>query len=115
MRIRYKFILYLLSLALVWWGMYCKLDAGVGLTCLAMMFVSGQWCTYGIYVELWARFYCCLCAFFWTGMICLFDDGDYTFGNWFASGLLCSFFLNFFASARSWYEPGCVPMDRDGC
>lgn len=105
MKASYKFVLYLISLACVWWLMN---DMGAGLTCMSLMFVSGFWCIFEIRIELLARFCCCLCAFFWCGILSLTDDA---LGNWFAGGLVFSFFLNFLASVRSWYEPGCVPMD----
>lgn len=105
------FIIYLISLALVWWIMICKLDVGAGLTCMAMMFVSSWACIGGTRIELFARIASCLCAFFWTGMLILVEQLDTTFGGWLLMGTLLSIAFNALVSAHTYQ----VPMNRDGC
>lgn len=111
MRIRYKFIIYLFILAFIWWGMMCKLEGDVGLTCLVMMFVSFGVCIGGFQTEIYARIAGCLCAFFWTGMSILVAQLDVAFGAWFFAGTLLSIAFNAIASTHSFQ----IPMNRDCC
>lgn len=108
MKARYKFILYLLSLACVWW-LFC--DVLIELRYFAMTFTSCWWCIHGNRIEFIARLCCWLCAFFWTGVYAIaLEEG---LATWLVSSILLGLFFQFLASVRSWYSPGCVPMDDD--
>lgn len=106
MKASYKFVLYLISLACVWWLFE---DYSSEMLCFAMMMVSCWWCIHGNSAELLARRCLWVCSFFWSGILAvIWGEG---LAVWLAFSVLLGLFFQFLASVRSWYEPGCVPMD----